>query len=65
MQNVEHTGDMVAVVRKPVAGYEGQYEVDNLGRVFSIDRVKRVDDNGRIYDKPITDVSVPITSTSL
>ena len=49
-----YVSDRVEVVRKPVAGYEGQYEVDNLGRVFSIDRVKRVDDNGRIYDKPIT-----------
>lgn len=45
--------DAVPVIRKPVVGYEGQYEVDNLGRVFSVDRVKQVNDNGRIYDKPI------------
>ena len=42
------------IVRKPVVGYEGIYEVDNFGRVFSLDRVKQVDDNGRIYDKPLT-----------
>jgi len=45
--------DAVPVVRKPVKGYEGYYEVDNLARVFSIDRVVRVNDNGRIYDKPL------------
>lgn len=48
-----YVSDVVNVVRKPVVGYEGLYEVDNLGRVFSIDRVKQVNDNGRIYDKPI------------
>ena len=40
-------------VRKPVSGYEGQYEVDQYGRVFGVDRTKTVVDNGRIYDKPI------------
>ena len=45
--------DVVEVVIKPVPGYEGYYEVDNLGRVFSVDRIIQVNDNGRIYDKPI------------
>lgn len=47
------TIDAVPVVRRPVPGYEGYYEVDNLGRVFSVDRIIHVNDNGRIYDKPI------------
>lgn len=47
------TIDAVPVVRKPVCGYEGMYEVDNLARIFSVPRVKTVNDNGRIYDKPI------------
>lgn len=46
--------DAVEVVRKPVAGYEGYYEVDQFGRVFSCDRVVSVDDNGRKYDKPLS-----------
>lgn len=41
------------VVRKPVNGYEGRYEVDQFGRVFSIEREVIVNDNGRIYKKPI------------
>ena len=45
--------DAVEVVRKPVKGYEGYYEVDRFGRVFSVDRVVSVDDNGRKYDKPL------------
>ena len=45
---------MPEIVRKPVKGYEGIYEVDNFGRVFSLNRVKRVDDNGRVYDKPLS-----------
>ena len=45
--------DVVEVVRKPVVGYEGYYEVDQFGRVFSVDRVISVDDNGRKYDKPL------------
>lgn len=47
------TIDAVEVVRKPIEGYEGYYEVDQFGRVFSVDRVIRVNDNGREYDKPI------------
>lgn len=47
------TIDAVPVVRRPVPGYEGYYEVDNLGRVFSVDRIIHVNDNGRIYDKPV------------
>lgn len=46
--------DVVEVVRKPVVGYEGYYEVDQFGRVFSVDRVISVDDNGRKYDKPLS-----------
>jgi hypothetical protein len=45
--------DAVEVVRKPVKGYEGYYEVDCLGRVYSLDRVITVNDNGRVYDKPV------------
>lgn len=48
------TVDAVPVVRKPVKGYEGYYEVDQFGRVFSVDRVIAVDDNGRKYEKPLT-----------
>jgi hypothetical protein len=47
------TVDAVPVVRKPIRGYEGMYEVDNLARVFSVERVKTMNDNGRVYDKPI------------
>ena len=43
------TVDAVPVVRKQVVGYEGLYEVDQLGRVYGIDRTKTVVDNGRIY----------------
>lgn len=45
--------DVVEVVRKPIAGYEGYYEVDQFGRVFSVDRVITVDDNGRKYKKTL------------
>ena len=45
--------DAVEAVRKPVAGYEGYYTVDQFGRVFSCDRVVSVEDNGRCYDKPL------------
>lgn len=41
------------IIRKPVVGYEGYYEVDNCGRVYAIDRIIRVEDHGRIYDKPL------------
>lgn len=47
------TADVVSVVRKQVVGYEGLYEVDQFGRVYSIDRIKTVVDNGRIYEKHI------------
>ena len=43
----------VEVVRKPVNGYEEYYEVDQFGRVYSVDRVVSVEDNGRVYDKPL------------
>lgn len=45
--------DIVEVVRRPVVGYEGYYEVDQFGRVFAVDRVVHVIDNGREYDKPL------------
>lgn len=45
--------DVVKVVRKPVRGYEGNYAVDQFGRVYGIDRTATVLDNGRIYEKPI------------
>ena len=45
--------DAVEVVRRPVVGYEGYYEVDQFGRVFAVDRVVHVIDNGREYDKPL------------
>lgn len=48
------TVDAVSVVRKPVVGYEGYYEVDQFGRVFSVERVISVDDNGRKYEKPVS-----------
>ena len=47
------TVDAVPVVRKPVEGYEGYYEVDQFGRVYSLDRIIHVSDNGREYDKPL------------
>ena len=47
------TIDAVEVVRKPVKGYEGYYEVDQFGRVFSLDRIVRVTDGSRVYDKPL------------
>ena len=47
------TIDAVEVVRRPVVGYEGYYEVDQFGRVFAVDRVVHVIDNGREYNKPL------------
>lgn len=47
------TIDAVEVVRKPVAGYEGYYEVDQFGRVYGVERVIRVKDGGREYAKPV------------
>ena len=45
--------DVVEVVRKAVKGYEGYYEVDQFGRIYSVDRVISVNDNGRQYEKPL------------
>lgn len=42
------------IIRKPVIGYEGYYEVDNCGRVYALDRVIHVEDHGRSYDKHLT-----------
>ena len=47
------TADVVEVVRKPVKGYEGYYEVDQFGRVYSVDRLIPVNDNGRQYNKAL------------
>lgn len=47
------TVDAVEVVRVPIKGYEGLYEVDNLGRVWSKNRVVTVTDCERVYQKPI------------
>lgn len=49
----EPTVDAVEVIRKPIVGYEAQYEVDVFGRIYALDRVVKVNDNGRIYDKPL------------
>ena len=46
--------DAVEVVRKPIRGYEGFYEVDCFGRVYSLERVITVNDNGRLYNKPVS-----------
>lgn len=47
------SADVVEVVRKPIKGYEDHYEVDQFGRVYSVDRIVHVNDNGREYDKPL------------
>ena len=49
----QQTVDAVEVVRKPVVGYEEYYEVDQFGRVFSVERIISVDDNGRKYEKHV------------
>lgn len=49
------SADVVEVVRKPVKGYEGHYEVDQFGRVYSVSRVIHIVDNSREYDKPIAE----------
>lgn len=36
---------------KPIAGYEGYYEVSNLAQVRSVDRTIRVETSGRKYDR--------------
>lgn len=43
--------EMVAVVRKPIKGYEDYYEVDQFGRVFAKERMIHVTDHDREYDK--------------
>lgn len=50
---ISPTVDAIEVVRKPINGYEDYYEVDQFGRVYSVDRVVSVNDNGREYDKPL------------
>ena len=50
---VEHQPSIDIVRRKPVVGYEGYYEVDMYGNVYSVARTVQVNDNGRIYDKPV------------
>ena len=45
--------DVVEVVRKPIMGYEGYYEVDQFGRVYSVDRPLFVNDNGGEYNKSL------------
>ena len=45
------TIDAVPVVRKPVVGYEGYYEVDQFGRVFSLTRSIVVVKGNRTYTK--------------
>ena len=47
------TADVAEVVRRPVRDYEGYYEVDQFGRVWSIDRVVTVKDGNRTYDKTL------------
>ena len=49
----KNQADFVEVVRKAVKGYEGCYEVDQFGRVYSVDRIISVNDNGRQYEKPL------------
>lgn len=41
------------VERRPVKDYEGYYEVDENGNVYSLDRIVRVVDGARVYDKPL------------
>ena len=43
----------IDLVRKPIKDYEGYYEVDQFGRVFSVERTVTVNDNGRVYEKPV------------
>ena len=50
---VDEAPSIDIVRRKPVVGYEGYYEVDMYGNVYSVGRTVRVNDNGREYDKPV------------
>lgn len=52
-QRIEEAPSIDIVRRKPVVGYEGYYEVDMYGNVYSVARTVQVNDNGRIYDKPV------------
>ncbi len=45
--------DAVEVVRKPIKGYEGYYEVDQFGRVFSVTRTIFVEDGDRRYERTL------------
>lgn len=55
MHRVRKRGSMVEkkIERRPIVGYEGYYEVDCNGNVYSLDRVIEVNDHGRVYKKPI------------
>ena len=51
--DIDEAPSIDIVRRKPVVGYEGYYEVDMYGNVYSVARTVQVNDNGRIYDKPV------------
>ena len=51
--DIEEAPSIDIVRRKAVKGYEGYYEVDMYGNVYSVERTVRVNDNGREYDKPV------------
>ena len=40
-------------VWRPILGYEGLYEVSNYGEVRSVDRVVKVNKDGKIFDRKI------------
>lgn len=44
---------MIDLIRKPIRGWEGYYEVDNIGNIYSLDRVITVRDGERVYQKHI------------
>ena len=52
-EHFKSKADYVEVVRKPIKGYEGYYEIDQFGRVYSVNREIFVNDNGRKYNKPL------------
>ena len=52
------TIDAVPVVRKPVVGYEGYYEVDQFGRVFGLARSIVVVDGNRTYTKHLKEKKI-------
>lgn len=39
--------------RRPINGFDGYYEVDSNGNIYSLDRVITVTDGNRVYQKPI------------